>query len=59
MYYNAVNGLPSSRDVQRDYEESEHPFGADKPPKVTAIDVINKGLKNNKSYKKGLCNSTG
>jgi 5,6,7,8-tetrahydromethanopterin hydro-lyase len=57
--YNAVNGLPSSRDVQRDYEESEHPFGADKPPKVTAIDVINKGLKNNKSYKKGLCNSTG
>ncbi|HIE77938.1 MAG TPA: formaldehyde-activating enzyme [Candidatus Thioglobus sp.] len=57
--YNAVNGLPSSRDVQRDYEESEHPFGADKPPKVTAIDVINKGLKNNKSYKNGLCNSKG
>ena len=57
--YNAVNGLPSSRDVQRDYEESEHPFGADKPPKVTAIDVLNKGLKSNKSYKKGLCNSAG
>ena len=55
--YNAVNGLPSSRDVQRDYEESEHPFGADIKNKVTSIDV---GLAQQKeAYDKGLCNSVG
>jgi 5,6,7,8-tetrahydromethanopterin hydro-lyase len=57
--YNAVNDLPSSRDVQRDYEESEHPFAAkiDSGANVTAL---NTGLKQQaQAYDKGLCNSTG
>ena len=57
--YNAVNGLPSSRDVQRDYEESEHPFAAkiDSGANVTAL---NTGLNQQKdAYDKGLCNSVG
>jgi|LWDU01.1.fsa_nt_gi 5,6,7,8-tetrahydromethanopterin hydro-lyase len=52
---NAVLGLPSSRDVQREYEGSVHPFGADKKTKITHIDVINKNI----AYRKGLCNSSG
>jgi 5,6,7,8-tetrahydromethanopterin hydro-lyase len=57
--YNAVNGLPSSRDVQRDYEESEHPFAAkiDSAAEVTALNI---GLKQQaEAYVKGLCNSKG
>jgi 5,6,7,8-tetrahydromethanopterin hydro-lyase len=57
--YNAVMGLPSSRDVQRDYEESVHPYAAkiDSGAKVTSL---NAGLKQQKTaYDKGLCNSEG
>jgi len=57
--YNAVNGLPSSRDVQLTYEESEHPFAAkiDSGATVTALNI---GLEQQKNaYAKGLCNSVG
>jgi 5,6,7,8-tetrahydromethanopterin hydro-lyase len=55
--YNAVNGLPSSRDVQRDYEESDHPFGANIKNKVTSIE---KGIEQQRiAYEKGLCNFQG
>jgi 5,6,7,8-tetrahydromethanopterin hydro-lyase len=58
--YNAVNGLPSSRDVQNDYEESEHPFGADIQNRGNKVSSIDTGLKQQKdAYEKGLCNSTG
>jgi 5,6,7,8-tetrahydromethanopterin hydro-lyase len=57
--YNAVMGLPSSRDVQRDYEESVHPYAA-KIDSGAAVIALNTGLKQQKdAYDKGLCNSVG
>jgi 5,6,7,8-tetrahydromethanopterin hydro-lyase len=58
--YNAVNGLPSSRDVQNDYKTSVHPFGADVDYSNTNITAIDVGLKQQRNaYEKGLCNSEG